>query len=158
MKFTILSCLFLFVSSTFAVSFDCNYINLGFNVVQPVGECVINGNKQNTEMSMAHYCIDDQFIESRLYDKNNCNGNSYEIINVYDCNSNSSFVKCNCKSSQKNICPTITDIQYKKNNDGSCDKSFIIESRTYLVDDIDDVPQSLMDDNNCFERKSTKQS
>lgn len=146
------------ITSTFGVSFDCNYIDMGFNVIQPVGQCVIGKNTANKVMSMEHLCVDEYTLQSRIYSgDSNCNGNNYEIINTFDCNSNSTFVKCDCSFNNDNAkCSLVQDIQYIKDKDGECDKDSVIEHRTYIVED-DQIPKSFID-NNCFERKSDNKS
>ncbi len=105
---------------------------MGFDVIQPVG-CVLRQNKDNVVMSMEHQCIDLFTIESRMYSNENCDGNEYEIVNKYDCNSNTTFVKCNCSFNEEKKCSLVTDIQYTKNENGECDKSQFIHHRTYIV-------------------------
>ena len=126
---------------------------MGFNVVQPVGQCVIGKNTQNRRMSIEHICIDEYTLQSRIYnDNSNCNGNNYDIINTYDCNSNSTFVNCDCSFNKEEQCSLVDDIQYKQNENDECDKEYVIEHRTYIVDS-NEIPKSFID-NNCFERKS----
>ena len=145
------------VSSVFGGSFDCNYVDMGFNVIQPVDQCAVGKNTPQSIMSMKHVCIDEYTLESRIYNSDsNCNGNNYSIINTFDCTSNSTFVKCDCSFDKEAKCSLVADTQYVKNKNGECDQTQIMEHRTYIVES-DEIPKSFID-NNCFERKSDNKS
>jgi len=141
---------------------QCNYIDLGFNVVQPVNECVITKSRGDTAMSMGHFCVDGNRIESRVWATPDCSGHEFEVANTFDCNSNSSFVECDCQfgarahSVATNMCTTITDIQYAKRADGGCDTNQVTEYRQYITDS-EQCPDSFLD-SNCFQRSCHKQS
>ena len=145
------------VSTMFAAPLQCNYIDMGFNLIQPVNECVIGKLRSDEPMSMAHYCVDGNKVESRVWwNTNDCSSNEYSVINTYDCNSNTTFVKCNCQSESNAICTTVTYTQYVKQPSGGCDTSQITEFRQYIVEE-EECPESFID-SNCFERACNKKS
>mmetsp|Transcript_12851 Transcript_12851/g.11440 ORF Transcript_12851/g.11440 Transcript_12851/m.11440 type:complete len:179 (+) Transcript_12851:66-602(+) len=138
-------------------SFDCNYVDMGFGLTQPVNECTVGKTRDNGEqMSIEYVCIDAYNLESRIYyDTLNCDNDDYEIVQTFKCNSNSThFVECNCSFYKGEQCPIFTDIEYIKHENGSCDKSQINQYRLYVADPIE-IPEPLDVDSNCFERKST---
>ena len=150
----------LFFATIFGEVLECNYINMGFNLIQPANECAVGKSTGGTEMSMGHFCIDNlNKIETRIWSNNDCSGNQYEITNTFDCNSNTTFVKCNCQSQSTSICTTVIDTQYVKEKDGGCDTSQITEFRKYIVDNQQQqqCPDTFID-NNCFERSCNKKS
>ena len=154
----IFSVMYLFAVSAYTMSLNCNYIDMGFNVIHPVSSCVVGKYRDNQVMSMEHICMDQFTVQSRLYDNNaECNGDDYQVLNTFNCNSNSTFVKCDCSFTEEEQCSLVTDIQYKKAKDGECDTSQIMDHRTYIVDS-NEIPAAFMDDNNCFERKSDNKS
>eukprot|EP01084_Bolivina_argentea_P079438 144103_1 len=158
MNFFAAFCL-LFVSTTFTESLavSCNYIDLGFNVIQPTNKCVIGQHKDNGDspMSMAHFCVSNNQIESRIwYNNMDCSGNEYVVSKTFDCNSNDTFVECNCQSIQqqpKQECSTVTDTRYVKRKDGSCDRSKVVEFRRYLINELQTCPDTFIDAN-CLQR------
>mmetsp|Transcript_55447 Transcript_55447/g.88426 ORF Transcript_55447/g.88426 Transcript_55447/m.88426 type:complete len:176 (+) Transcript_55447:15-542(+) len=150
MFFSVIS---LLTVSAFGASFDCNHIDMGFHVVHPVGQCVVGKSTPNAEMSMEHLCIDEYTVESRLYEgTTDCHGNNYQVMNTFNCDSNSTFVACDCSHSKDTQCSLVQDIQYAQKADGECDLEQVIEHRTYIVDPTE-IPKSFID-NNCFQRKS----
>eukprot|EP00483_Globobulimina_turgida_P007380 UN07394 len=151
MFFVVMSLLTISVNG---LSFDCNHIDMGWNVIHPIGQCVIGRNSaSNGMMSMQHNCIDEWTAQSSVYDTNDCSGNDFEIVATHDCRSNTtSFIKCNCSFNKNEQCSLVTDIQYVKQKNGECDKSQFTDKRTYIVDS-NEVPKSFID-SNCFERQS----
>ena len=126
---------------------------MGFNLVQPVNECVIGKTKEDSFMSMGHFCIDGNKVESRIWSgSNDCDGDNYQITNTFDCINNSTFVKCNCESQSNQVCTTVIDKQYKKKQDGGCDTQQVIEFRQYILGQNERCPDSFID-SNCFERQ-----
>ena len=146
-----------FILSTYGGSFDCNHIDMGFNVIHPTDTCVIGKRNKDTVMSMEHQCIDGNTVESRIYESNmNCRGSNYQIDNTFDCSSNSTFVSCDCSHSPQSKCSTVTDVQWTKEKNGECDTSKMTDHRTYIVKD-NEVPKSFTD-SNCFQRKASSKS
>eukprot|EP01084_Bolivina_argentea_P065521 119419_1 len=135
-----------------ANAFDCNYIDMGWNVVHPINQCVIGRNTpSHGMMSMAHTCIDKFTVESKMFATNDCSGD-FEIVATHDCNSNTTFTKCDCSFNKEATCSLVTDIQYVKQKNGECDKTKFTDKRTYLVHPTE-IPKSFID-SNCFERQS----
>jgi len=136
----------------YATPLNCNYINMGFNLIQPVNECVIGKTKADSLYSMAHFCVGGNKVESRVWsESNDCQGDNYQITNTFDCSSNSTFVKCNCRSEPKQVCTTVIDKQFKKKEDGGCDTKQVTEFRQYIINEDQQCPDSFID-SNCFER------
>jgi len=149
---TMLSTLALCVSAT---TYECNFVDMGFGIMQPANQCVIGKAAPNQEhMSMEHICIDPYSVESRLYTNSNCEGAKYEVLHTFSCEEDDSFVKCQCHHDATQQCPTITDYRYVKRDDGSCDKTQATEFRKHVVMDSDDLPQPMQLENQCFERVS----
>lgn len=156
----------LLLLSVDAASYDCDYIDMGFNLIQPVNECVVGKERDDGLMSIKYVCIDDDhLVESRIYKNTiNCDNDDYYVVTTFECNSDRSFVKCSCsfynddnnndKEKTSKNCPIIKDIEYSQYENGSCDTSKINQYRVYIADP-NEIPEPLeMDNNNCFERVS----
>ena len=142
---------------SYGVSFECNYVDMGFGLIQPANECAVGKKSDNGDkMSIEYVCIENNRIESRIYrDTLRCDNDNFQVVQTFKCGSNSThFVKCDCSFDHDIQCPIFTDIEYDKDESGSCDKLSINQYRLYVADPME-IPQALDVDSNCFERKST---
>eukprot|EP01083_Nonionella_stella_P029540 81272_1 len=106
---------------------------------------------------MKHNCIDGYTLQSRIYQSNmDCDGDDYEIVNTFDCTSNSTFVSCDCSHDEQRQCAAVTDTQYIKQKNGECDTSKVTDHRTYIVHS-NEIPKSFID-SNCFQRETNKKN
>merc|ERR1719300_515553 len=92
-----LSFLLSLVFSVESLTYECNFVNMGFGVIQPVGQCVIGKHAQyEAPMSMEQICIDPYTVETRLYQNMDCDGDTYEVVDQFDCQDEAEFVECEC--------------------------------------------------------------